>query len=187
VNLPQHYNPLLVTVLPKERRSRHSYQLGAMMCLFTLGLWQLVVGAAAASSINTLDRASADLLNWVCIVAGGAGVLAAVIPERIVRLRLKVWRWILRTEFDATYFRLWEEFGAHLLLLSVWMAYGQTVWTNYGLVKGYSLGLAAAVWFGWAALARAWQIMLTLYRSGTFTRKPSAVVGDGEIDLTGAV
>lgn len=186
MSLPQHYNPLLVTVLPKERRSRHPYQLGAMVCLFTLGLWQLVVGATPAAAVNTLDHSSAELLNWVCIVAGAAGVAAAVIPERIVRLRFKVWRWILRTEFDATYFRLWEEFGCHMLLLSVWLAYGQTVWANYGVAKGYSLGLAAAVWLGSAALFRAGQIMLTMYRAGTFNRRPSAIVGEGEIDLDGA-
>lgn len=181
---PIHWNPLLVTVLPKERRARHPYQLGAMICLLTLGIWQIVIGAAPGSATNVLDAAAYNFLNWVCIVSGTAGVLAAIIPERVVQWRIRIWcKYVWRTEFDATYFRLWEELGAHLLLASVWASYGQTVWNNYGLSKGYSLGLAAAVWFGAAAVWRAWQILLTLYRAGTFSRRASAIVGDGTIDF----
>jgi hypothetical protein len=178
---PLHYNPLLITVLPKERRSRHPYQLGAMGCLLTLGVWQLVIGTVPNAAVNVLDTPVAVFLNWVCIVAGAAGILAAVIPERIVRLRIRFWRWVFRTEFDATYFRLFEELGCHLLLASVWAAYGQTVWANFGLVKGYTLGLAAAVWFGGAAIARAMQILWTLRNAGFFSRSPSAIVGDATL------
>jgi hypothetical protein len=178
-NPPEHYNPLLVTVLPKERRARHSYQLAAMFCLMTLGLWQLVIGTTPTSSVNTLDVSAARFLNIVCVVAGSAGILAALIPEHVMRHRLRLWRWVLRVDFDATYFRLWEEMGSHLLLLTIWFSYAQTVWATYGIVKGYSLGLAAALWFGGAALMRAVQIMLTLYRAGTFSRAPSAIVSDG--------
>jgi hypothetical protein len=181
---PRHYNPLLITVLPKERRSRHPYQLGAMCCLLTLGAWQLAVGTVAISSMNVLDREAFILMNWVCILAGAAGLAAAVIPERIVYLRIPFWRWLWRTDFDATYFRLWEEFGAHVMLFTIWISYGQTVWSSYGIVKGYSLGLAAAVWFGLAALTRAIQILLTLYRAGTFNRQPSAVVGNDTLGDT---
>lgn len=180
-----HYNPLLVTVLPKERRARHPYQLSAMVCLLTLGGWQLAFGAAPVSSMGTLDNTAFYFLNWVCILAGTAGIAAAFIPERIVHLRIRVWRRILHTEFDATYFRLWEEFGAHILLFTIWLSYGQTVWANYGLAKGYSLGLAAAICFGGAAVWRIIEIWLTLYRAGTFSRKPSAIVGDGTLDLSG--
>jgi hypothetical protein len=182
---PEHYNPLLVTVLPKERRARHPYQLGAMVCLLTLGAWQLIIGTVPTASVNQLDATAFYLLNWVCIVAGTAGVLAAVIPERILRLRLKFWRWLWRTEFDATYFRLWEEFGCHAMLFTVWLSYGQTVWDTFGLAKGYSLGLAASMWFGAAALVRSVQILLTLYRAGTFNRSPSAIVADGTLDVEG--
>jgi hypothetical protein len=100
-----HYNPLLITVLPKERRARHPYQLAAMVCLATLGAWQLVIGTVAISSVNVLDRGAFLLLNGVCILAGAAGIAAAFIPERIVHVRIRFWRWVLRTEFDATYFR----------------------------------------------------------------------------------
>lgn len=177
MSTPRHYNPLLITVLPKERRSRHPYQIAAMLTLFSLGVWQEVVGQSAVSSTQVLDPLTFSLLNWVCILAGLAGLAAAVIPERIVRFRIRVWRRILRTEFDATYFRLWEELGCHLLLLSVWAAFGQTIWANYGIVKGYSLGLAAALMFGGGALARAVQIFLTMWRAGTFRRNASAIVG----------
>jgi hypothetical protein len=183
--LPEHFNPLLVTILPKERRARHPYQLGAMLCLLSLGLWQLIIGAAPVSSMGTLDSTAFYLLNWTCILAGTAGLLAAVIPERIVRLRIQFWRWVFRTEFDATYFRLWEECGAHLMLFTIWLSYGQTVWVNYGLYKGYSLGLAAAACFGGAALWRAFQILHTLHKAGTFSKAPSAIIGKGTIDLDG--
>jgi hypothetical protein len=178
-NPPEHYNPLLVTVLPKERRARHPYQLAAMFCLLTLGIWQLVIGTVASSSVNTLDVSAARFLNIVCIVAGGAGIFAAIIPEHVIRRRFRLWRWAFGVDFDATYFRLWEEIGAHFLLCTIWFSYGQTVWVNYGLAKGYSLGLAAAIGFGAAALIRAIQILLTLYRAGTFSKAPSAIVSDG--------
>lgn len=182
VNQPRHYNPLLITVLPKERRSRHPYQLAAMACLFSLGAWQLVIGPTAVSSVNVLDPAALAILNCVCILAGLAGLAAAVIPEHIVHIRIKIWRWILRTEFDATYFRLWEEFGCHCMLASVWAAYGQATWANYGLVKGYSLGLAAAIFFGAAAIGRAVQIILTMWRAGTFSSAPTAIVASGTLE-----
>lgn len=182
---PEHYNPLLITVLPKERRSRHPYQLGAMMCLLTLGAWQLVIGAQVSSAVNQLDVTAYRLLNWVCVVGGIAGIIAAVIPERVVGWTWRAWRWVWRADFDATYFRLWSEFGCHFMLFTVWLSYGQTVWVNFGLAKGYSFGLAAAFWFGGAALVRALQIWLTLYRAGAFGRRATAIVGDGALDVEG--
>lgn len=179
----QHFNPLMVTVLPKERRSRHPYQLGAMFCLLTLGIWQLAFGALAVSAVNVLDRDAYLLLNWVYILSGAAGIAAAIIPERIVRIRVRIHNWILLySEFDATYFRLWEEFGCHMMLFSVWVAYGQTTWASYGLVKGYSFGLAAAIWFGAAALVRSIQILRTLWNARTFHRAPTAIVGQKSFD-----
>jgi hypothetical protein len=176
-----HYNPLLVTVLPKERRAKHPYQLCTMAMLFSLGLWQMTVGAVPAASVNLLDESAYRLLNIVCILGGAAGIVAAWIPERIVQFHMRLYRWAVSTEFDATYFRLWEELGAHVLLFSVWFSYGQTVWVNFGLVKGYSFGLAAAIWSGVAALWRVVEIWLTLYRARTFSRQPSAIVGEGTI------
>jgi hypothetical protein len=119
--------------------------------------------------VNLLDQQAFNLLNWVCITGGTAGIAAAFVPERIVR-------WYT-AEFDATYFRLWEEFGCHGMLFTIWLSYGMTVWASFGFVKGYSFGLAAAIWFGGAAVARATQIMLTMYRAGMFSRAPSAIVG----------
>lgn len=176
---PEHYNPLLITVLPAERRARHAYQLAAMFCLLTLGLWQLLVGTVSTASVNQLDDSAARFLNIVCIVGGAAGILAALIPEHVIRRRFRLWRWAMGVDFDATYFRLWEEMGSHLLLLTIWFSYGQTVWATYGLAKGYSLGLAAALSFGGAALIRAIQIFLTLWRAGTFSPHASAIVSDG--------
>lgn len=170
---PLHYNPLLITVLPKERRARHPYQLGAMLCLLTLGAWQLIIGTSQVSPVSQLDSEALRLLNWICVWGGAAGVIAAIVPERIVH-----WGWgKCGIDWDATYFRLWEELGSHLLLLSVWFSYGVTVWASYGLGKGYSLGLAAAIWFGAAALVRAVQIWLTLWRAGTFSRQATAIIG----------
>lgn len=170
---PQHYNPLLVTVLPAERRARHPYQLGVMMCLLTLGAWQLIIGPAFTSSVNLLNTDTFRLLNWVCIWGGTTGLLAAIVPERIVR-----WGWgRFGLEWDATYFRLWEEMGSHLLLATVWASYGMTVWASFGFAKGYSLGLAAPIWLGASAIGRAVQIWLTIWRAGTFRCMPSAIVG----------
>lgn len=178
MSTPKHYNPLLITVLPKERRSRHPYQIAAMLTLLTLGLWQVAFGAAAISTVDVLDETAYQLLNCVCALAGGAGIAAALIPERIVRLQLplRFFNRTFKTEFDATYFRLWEEFGCHILLLSIWAAYGQTIWDAYGLVKSYSLGLAFCVMFGGAAIARAVQIFLTMWRARTFHRDATAIV-----------
>jgi hypothetical protein len=153
-----------------------------MLCLFTLGLWQLIIGTATVSVANQLDTSALRLLNLVCVLGGAAGVVAALIPERVLKRRFTVWRWATGFDFDATYFRLWEEFGAQLMLFTVWLSYGQTVWATLGFVKGYSFGLAAAVWFGIAALWRAIEILLTLYRAGTFRRRPTAIVGNDTID-----
>lgn len=174
---PQHYNPLLVTVLPPERRARHPYQLAAMLCLLSLGAWQLAIGTQPSSSVSLLDQGAASLVNWVCVLGGAAGVFAAFVPERIVHWRICIRRWVvLRYDFDATWLRLWEELGCHLMLSTVWASYGLTVWESFGFIKGYSYGLAAALCFGGAAVARAAQIVSDLKQSGFFRREPTAIV-----------
>lgn len=176
-NESEHYNPLLVTVLPKERRARHPYQLCAMAMLFTLGLWQLAIDTVPTSTVNDLDKDAFVLLNWLCIVGGAAGVLAAFIPERIVRWKLRIAKHVFRYEFDATYFRLWDELGCHLMLFTLWASYGLVVWSGYGFVKGYSFGLASALWFGIAAVWRAGEVLHTLRQAGVFSRTATAIIG----------
>lgn len=175
----EHFNPLLVTVLPQERRARHPYQICVMGLLFTLGLYQITVGAVPISAVNLLDEFAYLLLNWVSMLAGAAGMVAAFIPERVVRPRLfgKVFA------FDATYTRLWLEFGAHALLLAVWSTYAQAAWASYGPAKGYGLGLAIGLWLGAAALCRIIQILLTMHRARTFTRRHTAIVGKDQIHM----
>ena len=145
------------------------------------------------ASVNELDQQAYDMLNWICVVGGAAGVLAAFIPERIVRWTVRLlpeeWHHVPkqlkgchRIEFDSIYFRLWEEFGCHVMLSTVWMSYGLTVWANFGFIKGYSFGLAAALWFTAAGLWRGVEIFLTLKRSGTFRRPATAIVGAAELD-----
>ena len=94
---PEHRPVVLLTVLPKERRARHPYQLCMMLALVTLGASQLIFGAAPTAAVQTLSDSDQHRLNWFCVIAGLAGIAAAVIPEHIIR-------WRLRREhsFDAT-------------------------------------------------------------------------------------
>lgn len=165
-----HYNPLLVTVLPLERRARHPYQLCVMLLLITLAVSQIILGPPRNSSVAALGPDTQSLLNWFCIAAGLAGVMAAVIPERIIRPFRSL-------AFDATYIRLWEELGSHLFLLFVWAALLITILNSYPFLQGLTVGTAAAFWLGVAAAWRVAQIIATLWRSGTFTRHPSAILG----------
>lgn len=174
----EHFNPLLVTVLPKERRARSPYQFMVMVCVFTLGIWQLTIGPVPISAVNLLDEAAYGMLNAVSVLAGLAGIAAAYIPERIIEFRIGRKPIVV----DATYFRLWLEFGCHALLLVIWVIYTQVTWAGYGLIKGYSIAIAASLCLGTAAVWRIIQIWLTLYRAGTFSRKSTAIVGKEEID-----
>lgn len=176
-----HYNPLLVTVLPKERRARHPYQLAAMGMLFSLGLWQLLIAPLPTSAVNVLDVKAYFLLNVFSVAGGAAGIFAAWVPERIVCIRLFRWDY----DFDATYWRLGAEFGSHFVLFTVWLSYGVAVWQWFGLVKGYSVGLAAAIWLGGAALGRCTQIVWTVVAAGTFKRPASAIVSFNALDHDG--
>lgn len=161
---PEHHNPLLVTVLPKERRARHVYQMAGMVMLIGIGVYQLWFGPNPKSSVNDLDHQAQLMLYWCGIIGGISGLAAAVIPERVVR-----WPW----DFDATYWRLFDELAAHLLCGSVWASYLITFWVGSG--PGFAPIVAGM--FAVASATRAGQILLTLARAGVFSRRPSAIVG----------
>lgn len=171
-----HYNPLFVTVLPPERRARHPYQLCVMLMLITLAISQMVLGPPSNSSVRVLPQDTQNLLNMFCLAAGIAGVAAALIPERIVRV-------FRCCEFDATWFRLGEELGSHLFLLTIWVSYIIAILNVASFAEGLSLGSAAAFWLAVAAAWRVIQIVATLRRAGVFNRnKPTAIVGTDTID-----
>jgi hypothetical protein len=176
-----HYNPLFVTILPRERRSRHAYQLCIMAALITVSLSQLILGAIPGASIRGLNDPVQVMLNWFCLIGGFAGILAAFIPERIVRWSMGFRRFRINADFDATYFRLWEEFGSHVLIATVWASYFITITMSVGIVHGLTIGTGLALWLIVAALWRAGQIGRTLHRARTFSHVPSAIVGADQI------
>ena len=163
------YQPLWVTVLPRERRARHPYQLCVMLLLITVGASQLVFGPVTASTLNYLPNGQAAMLSWFCIIAGVSGLGAAVIPERLVTVRC----W----EFDATWARLWVELAAHGLLVFVWASYFIAIALSRPFVEGLSLGTGAALWLGIAAITRCIQIVGTLKRAMVDPPDPSIITG----------
>lgn len=165
----EHYNPLLVTVLPKERRARHPYQICAMLALFATGLSQQLLGTLSGASAAQLDPHLLIALNWFCILGGAAGTAAAFIPERVVR-------WFNGWEFDATYWRLWEELGSHVLTGTVWASYFVTISNALG-IRGLSVGSAAGLLFTVAAIWRSAQIVYTMVKAGVFSRRNTAIIG----------
>lgn len=162
------YNPIWVTVLPRERRARHPYQLCVMLLLITVGLSQALVGPVNNSSLNSLPSGQAALLSWFCVYAGCAGVIAALIPERVVTW----WRW----QFDATWLRLILEFAAHALLVFVWAAYLVAIIGAAPFLQGLSLGSGAAGFLGVAAVWRCVQILWTLKRAIIDPPDPASLV-----------
>lgn len=171
---PEHHNPILITVLPQERRARHPYQVCVMMILITLAGSQLWVGPQASSVAAGLPTEQLAALNWFCLFAGLAGIAAAIIPERVVRL-------MRRFEFDATWVRLITEGAGQLALLFVWLIYLVAVLRSLPLLEGLSLGSAAA---GWLAIAAGWrfmQIAMTVYRAIFAPPGDSALIGAAEL------
>lgn len=163
------YRPLWVTILPAERRARHPYQVAVMVLMLVLGTSQLAVGPVVSSSLNSLPHSTVTMLNWFCILGGTAGIAAAFIPERMV----KVWKW----EADATWLRLWVEFGCHGLLATVWVSYFISIVSTYDFVQGLSLGTGACIVFTGAALVRAFQIMKTIKMAVLDRPGPAVITG----------
>src|SRR6478752_864424 len=95
---PEHRPVVLLTVLPRERRSRHPYQLCMMLALVTIGASQLIVGPMPNAAIEMLSDGDQRQLNWFCVIAGLAGIAAAIIPEHIIRWRMRGER-----SFDSTW------------------------------------------------------------------------------------
>jgi hypothetical protein len=152
-----HYNPVLLTVLPKERRARHPYQLCVMAMLATLAASQLVFGPPQGSSTALLDPDTQALLNWMCLACGIGGVMAAFIPETIVKIG-----WV---KFDATWARLWIELAAHAVLFFIWLSFCVIISLAFPFTDGLTLGSAAAFWLAAASLWRAGQIWVTIKRA----------------------
>jgi len=137
--LPEHFNALLVSTLPKQRRSRHPYQLCVMFMLLTISIKQLIVGFNPMSSVNLVDMDVQILLNWFCVTGASLGILAAFIPERVVYWGLG--------QFDATYLRIFDELASQFLLFAVWLSYFVAIvflapipfWEGYSLGSGCRL------------------------------------------------
>lgn len=170
-----HFNPVFVTVLPKERRARHPYQLWIMACLFVMPLTQLILGAPDTTSVKALPPEQVIAVNVVCMIAAASGLYAAYIPERVMRL----FKW----QFDATWSRLFLELAGQALLVFIWLTYIVTIfsayplWTRDGFITGgLTLGGGLATFLGCAATHRSWQIIKTL-REAFNGPGESAIVG----------
>lgn len=171
-----HYNPLFLTVLPKERRALHPYQLWIMVALIVMPLSQLLLGLPNTASIKALPPSQAYAVNIVCLVAGLSGLYAALIPERILR----VWR----LAFDATWSRLFIELAGQVLLVFIWASYVVTIfsayplWTREGFITGgLTLGGGLAAFLGIAAAHRSKQIVATLREAFPRGKGDAAIVG----------
>lgn len=164
-----HYNPILITVLPRERRARHPYQIAVMLWMITIGLSQLIFGLSESSSLRGVPNDQLQVLNWYLIIGGTGGLLATVIPERVVR-----WGFV---DFDATWIRLIDEGASQVLLVFVWASYFVAVTGTLGFTTGLTFGSGAAVWLGLAAGWRFCQIAWTVARATFLQRRDSALVG----------
>ena len=174
--MPDRPHVVLLTVLPKERRARHPYQLCMMLALITLSVSQLIIGPAPNTAITALTRAQQDQLNWYALVGGCAGVLAAVIPERVLHFG--------RHRFDATWCRLWVELACHGLLFFVWMTYLVAIVQRVPLVVGFTLGTGLVLGLAIAAAWRCVQILWTIKRAVFDPPNTSGIVGADEIPPT---
>lgn len=160
-----HYNPVFITVLPKERRARHPYQFWIMVSLVVMPVSQVILGLPQTASVQALPPEQAYAIAIMCIIAGLSGLYAAIIPERILR-----WRWWrIEMDFDATWSRLFIELAGQAFLAFIWATYVVTIfsayplWTRDGFITGgLTLGGGLAFFLGVAALHRAMQIALTL-------------------------
>jgi hypothetical protein len=170
-----HYNPVFVTVLPKERRARQPYQLWIMVALVVMPLSQLILGLPQTTAVQSLPPEQVYAVNIVCIIAGLSGIYAAFIPERI----MQVWRF----DFDATWSRLFIELAGQVFLVFIWATYVVTIfsaypmWTRDGFITGgLTLGGGLAFFLGIAAAHRSGQIIGTL-RQAFGGKGASAIVG----------
>ena len=59
-----HQRVVLLTVLPKERRARHPYQLCVMVALVALSASQLIVGPAPVAAMTSLNQGQENMVNW---------------------------------------------------------------------------------------------------------------------------
>lgn len=164
-----HYNPILITVLPRERRARHPYQVAVMGWMITIGLSQLLFGLSGTSSLRGVPADQLQVLNWYLIIAGAGGLLATLIPERVVQ-----WGFV---DFDATWIRLIDEAASQVLLIFVWASYFVSVVSTLGFTTGVTFGSGAAAWLGGAAAWRFCQIAWTVARATFLQPKDSALVG----------
>lgn len=175
----QHYNPVFVTVLPKERRARHPYQFWIMMALFVMPISQLILGTPNTAPAQALPQEQVIAVNVVCIIASAAGLYAAFIPERVMR----IWRF----DFDATWSRLFLELAGQAFLVFIWAVYVVTIfsayplWTRDGFITGgLTLGGGLAAFLGVAAGHRSIQIIRTL-RDAFKGLGESAIVGAADV------
>jgi hypothetical protein len=174
VSQADHYNPILITVLPRERRARHPYQVAVMGWMLSMGLSQLLFGISKSSSLNGIPIEQVQVLNWYLIIAGASGLLATVIPERVIRWGWRSW---VRVDFDATWLRLITESASQALLVFVWAAYFVAVTGALGFTTGLTFGSGGALWLGLAAAWRWCQIGWTIARATFLQPRDSAIVG----------
>lgn len=174
-----HYNPVFVTVLPKERRARHPYQFWIMVALLVMPTSQLILGAPNTASSQALPTEQVYAVNIMCIIAALSGLYAAFIPERIMR----IWR----LDFDATWSRLFLELAGQVFLVFIWASYVVTIfsvyplWTREGFITGgLNLGGGLAAFLGVAAGHRSIQIIRTL-RDAFNGYGGSAIVGASDV------
>lgn len=166
------YNPIWLTILPRERRARGAYQLCVMLLLLTVGWSQVIKGPTALSSLNYIPTGQAEMLAWCCVWAGGSGVASALIPERIIH----VGRW----QIDATWWRLVIEFAAHAMLIFVWAAWLVALLRTTPFLEGLGLGTGAALWLGVAAVVRCCQIGWTVKRALVDQPSPAGIISQGQ-------
>lgn len=168
------YRPIWLTVLPRERRSRHPYQLAPMLALIIVGLSQLIVGPVETSQLRKLPGTEDAQLSWAGILIGVAGILAAVIPERIVSVWVP-WR-RGKVPLDFTWMRLWVELGCHGAIITVWLSYFTAIQITRPLSDGLSITTALMLTLMPAACMRCAQISYTIYRAIFAKADPSAIV-----------
>lgn len=166
------YRPIWLTVLPRERRSRHPYQLAPMFALIIVGISQLAIGPVEASALRNLPGTEDAQLSWAGILIGIAGISAAIIPERIVR----VWFFRRRLFCDFTWMRLWVELGCHGAIITVWLSYFTSIQATRPLTDGLSITTALMLCLMPAASVRCAQICHTIYKAIFAKADPSAIV-----------
>lgn len=176
----EHFNPVFLTVLPKERRAQHPYHVSIMLALVTVAGTQLILGSPATSStVQSLPPDQVVAVNIMCVIAGLSGLYATLVPERVVKL----FKW----DFDATWSRLFVELACHGLLAFIWASYILTIFTAYPLLTregaltgGVTLGGGLAFWLMVAALWRTIQILWTVKNAMSDSpsgRSPSGIIG----------